>query len=354
MPTKLQGVAVNLRGRKIRYYNFAENDDHARPQERLFLVEEYEGIRNDLEPTAKRPIPGKRHTMDGLSERYGIPVSTFKNWVGKFWSEEDRAYYDDVGRPHVVDDIGIAKLVGTIKKGRSREKQAPVLSSSLESLLLTEVQETRVRRGKRPLDVDELGIARNTVKTIKKDNHIRMRKPKDETHARDVAERSIRCTYKFAVMLETFAGKLPADLKFNADGTQYECKEEGSGDFALVVAGGADDREEVVSVDYPTQLSCFLKHVQLANAAGKTGPLVIVAAVPSMPKGEFYFEKIPGLAQDGATDSYGVLYSCSSRAGNAALWRHWLLNIVIPCIAGAQAAYGEVSVCFVTYVWFTF
>lgn len=338
IPLRLRPVG-QLRSHHI-YFKFTKK---VKPTiaEKLFLAEEFNEVHSFLEPTAERTGAIERHTFAGLAKRYGLKDKTVWNWTQKLHSPETSAFHPSAGRPLDIDIIGVQKIKDAIKEGKSAKKKKPVVASSLPLMLKAEKLSTAERRGKHALDPDDVDVSINTTKRFKRKHQITKRKPKDETKARDVAERSIRCTYKFSLMLEAFAGNKPAELKFNADATQYECKASGSGDFALVINGEVDSRDEVVSQEYPTELSAFLKHVQLANAAGKTGELVVVIAVPKLPVGKFYVERIAGFAQDGAVDSRGWLFACSSRSGNDELWNYWIVNCLIPTIVAAQKAYED-------------
>jgi hypothetical protein len=337
IPEKLVPVCSSLRSQK-KYYNYKAMKDTVSPQERIFLVEELLDIHTLLEPTVLRSGLDYRHTDVGLCQRYGIARRSLRNWLEKYNSTENKAFHAFSGRPNVVDAVGAIELV---EKVRNQRKMDPVRLSQLHGLLQEQVNATRVRQAKRPLDDDEHFISVNTIKKFKRDYKLKKRKPKDETVIRDIAERSIRSTYKFACLLEAVAGHIPAQLKFNADATQYKCVAVGAGDYALIAGGDDDERDEVVSQTQPTELALFVKHVQMANAAGQTGPLVVVIAVPGMPVGKFFVQKIANFSQEGHIGGHGYLYSCSSRGGNAAMWKHWLLHIVIPNIKEAQQIYGN-------------
>jgi len=65
----------------------------------------------------------------------------------------------------------------------------------------------------------------------------------------------------------------------------------------------------------------------LISAAGEFGETVFIVAVDDMSVGEFYVCDVNLLSFN-----LGKLYFCNSRAGNAALWKHWLLHCVIPTL----------------------
>eukprot|EP01032_Pedospumella_encystans_P013560 gene13560-15604_t len=335
VPLRLLPWGVTRRGPIC--YKFHLNDDEPDVEERIFLVEEYLNVHACLSPTVKRAGLAIRHTEVGLCTLYDISRRTFRDWVKKYTKDGPGCFHTYSGRPHDIDDIARKMVLETIRERRKANKKDPVTASQLNALLVKAKDETRLRRSKRAFPHDEsVTVSLNTEKKFKKEEEILTRKPKDETHARDQAERSIRCTYKLACMMEAFASDKPAELKWNGDATTFEYKPHGAGDYALVLGKDDDHREEVISLNYPTGLSAFIKQVQLANAAGETGPLMAIAAVPNLPAGEFYVEKIPGFTNEMGVGSEGYLYSCSTRGGNAKLWADWFPRVVVPSIVTAK------------------
>lgn len=322
------------------YYQFNASLDHPSVFERVFLVEEYLGKHDLLEPTILQTGSADRHTVVGICDRYDIARRSFRNWIKKYQKEGGGSNFQEYsGRPTDFDSTATDAVIGQIRDRRKYDKKDPVLKSQLNVLLVAAKKDTLVRRGKKREMENDITVSVNTEKRFKITHNIRLRKPKDETHARDHAERSFRCTYKFACLLNAFAADKHAEHKWNADGVTFEYKPTGANDYALVLGNDADHRAEVISVSYPNGLSAFIKQVQLGNAAGETGPLVAIIAVPNLSKGEFYVERIAGFTNEMGVGSEGFLYACSSRAGNDELWDDWLTRVVVPSIVQAQQKY---------------
>lgn len=157
-----------------------------------------------------------------------------------------------------------------------------------------------------------------------------------------------------------FASDLPDTNKWNLDETTFQSHAVGHGDYALVKMSrnGADDLQdgeedgveggaavgnrhtEVTSLATPNDLSVFVKYMFMGNAHGESAPLVFIVVLKKMPPGEFFFEPVVGLSADTGIGTIGYLYACQSRAGNAALWTHYFLHIVIPTIKHAVDVHG--------------
>jgi hypothetical protein len=69
-----------------------------------------------------------------------------------------------------------------------------------------------------------------------------------------------------------------------------------------------------------------------ANAAGEMGPTTLIMTMPKMRDGEFFAKRIIGMGGGSDIGSFGWIYFCNSRAGNAALWMHWFIHVVIPTL----------------------
>ena len=79
IPTKLMALVTTRHG--AIYYQFNAVLDHPTALERVFLVEEYLGIHDLLEPTIVQTGSADRHTQAGLSNRYNISRRSFRNWL---------------------------------------------------------------------------------------------------------------------------------------------------------------------------------------------------------------------------------------------------------------------------------
>lgn len=273
-----------------------------------------------------------------------------RGWVTKLDNEdeaEDQVFHDEAGRPNDFDDLSIEALKDQLYKRRG--KRQSVMKTKFNDLLRAEKINT-LRRRHKPVPHD-VSVSYNTEKRFKREHEIKERKAKDITKARTAAKGDIRVAYKQACALVAFAGDKPAPYKFNADATTFEIKPSGAGDKALVWAevlphDGEDENDpfmtgEVVSDEAASGLSIFLKWMHLCNAIGESGPLVLLAALPNMPEGTFFVQKVSGLTHTGELGGFGWLYCCRTRGGNAPMWRHWYLNCVCETLRKCREHHEE-------------
>ena len=88
------------------------------------------------------------------------------------------------------------------------------------------------------------------------------------------------------IMLEAFSSQLLAENNWNSDSTQLTIESNGKGGLICYV----DDREDdhpLASTNFNSDLGIAAKWVHLNNAAGETGPIVLIFSVPSLPDGKF-------------------------------------------------------------------
>ena len=83
-------------------------------------------------------------------------------------------------------------------------------------------------------------------------------------------------------------------------------------------------------------LNILIKCSCLGNAAGIFG-CAYIASVPDMPEDSFFALPVVGLTCSSVAGESSFLYLCHSRAGCAAMWEHWFLNVAIPLIAKSAA-----------------
>ncbi len=131
---------------------------------------------------------------------------------------------------------------------------------------------------------------------------------------------------------------MPAENKYNADATTFQFNPDNTGAKVCIVKDPSD-KTPITSTNLPSDTCVFIKWMNLCNAAGEMGPLVFIVQVDGIEDGKFFKREIPGLAINGSLEN-GVIYFCSTRAGNHGLWMDWFSTIVIPFIKRRSDAYN--------------
>lgn len=159
------------------------------------------------------------------------------------------------------------------------------------------------------------------------------REAKRVTEARQRACESLRHSFSWAVAMEAFAGKSPAYLKSNADGTTVTIRFDKLNGSSVMVpkvlhehTKGHNLRPEVYG---PSEMDLIVKHMHLTSASGETDGLCLIFQDKDIPDGVFYWYDLQTM---NCTTSKvnSRIYFCKSRAGNANMWQHWLTTRVAP------------------------
>lgn len=326
VPAVLLPIDYGTRSATIAYYDLSGYKFSA--AEKRFLHDEVKGTTNLLEPTFfhKRTKKGKK-TMRGLAMRYNIKFSTFQKFSARL--SAGGTVYDDPGRPGDLDDVAMKVILSRVKEGVATAK--PLTGAELQALIAEEIMHTMQRAGKRILPGTEIEVTDAKRARIEKSLNIRHLIPQPLTSARVAALSDIRLIYRIACIFLAYSAHLPAMLKWNADATTVVVNESGTGETVCYIPD-AEERQKIDSGAQPSTTGILLKWMHLCNAAGHSGDLVVIAAVPSMKDGEFFAQQVPGLTGSDQIEGQGWLYCCNSRAGNAALWQHWFLHVLIPTL----------------------
>lgn len=274
-------------------------------------------------------------TVDSFSKRYKISKSTVYHW--KVIQKNPRGEFSaGRGRPTVIDKVAESEIIATLKQ-RTQERDALPVSAAYE-LINKVVNDTKTRQGKRGADASS-EICRNTRKKILKTLDIRMLAPQILTDARRKACECIRISYIWGCLLLAYSGNLSAENKWNADATTIIVSESLSG--SLVCALSDDDSTPVSSSTIPDNLNILVKWFGLNNAAGESGPLVLIFAVPSMTEGTFFSTEVVCLASTAYIGEKGRIYCSKTRGGCPEMWKHYFLYVTIPTIERSNALHSN-------------
>lgn len=328
--------------------------------EKTFAASEISGLTSQLQ------WPGGANCTNGLfSKRYNIPKSTLYNW--KVILANQQAEFATIrGRPKVIDEVAEAAIVAALQERTENRDSMPL--SSANDLINKLVTETRKRQGKRGAEMNN-HTSPNTRRTIFKQLEIRVLAPQILTDARRKACECIRTSYIWGCLLLAYSGNLGPEYKWNADATTIIVGESLSGSLVCSINDG-DNNTPVSSSTILDNLNILVKWFGLNNAAGESGPLVLVFAVSSMLEGSFFFAEIVGLASTSYIGKSGIIYFCKTGGGNPDMWKHYYLNVTIPTVKRSNAAHKRkvtpstlflsfisynltLLSCFITYIYIT-
>lgn len=316
-------------------------------EEKLFVCQAMSGEHDFLEPTKTTRDGVGKVTAHGLSLRYKIPRSTMRSYMTRTYNNENidatvDSFFAYKGCPKKIDEKGMEDVVEELNE--LELLTTPVFKEQLAVILLRQQLNTNLRRGQLINSVHDVKeMCKTTVDTYKFDYDIRNRIPQDLTTARKNAVLDSRLTFKTACLLMAFSSELPAELKWNGDSTTIECRPNLSGSYVCVVRCKGD-KKPVTSSDVPGELNLLVKMMLLVNAAGQAAPLTIIIAVKDMEEDSYYCEYVTGLTNNTAVGSGGWIYFCRTKAGTGSLWKHWFLNVAIPCIASSANVYNDKKV----------
>jgi transposase len=276
-------------------------------------------------------------SLGAFSSRYKVPKSTLNRWK-KIFETRGRGFHDSGGRPSAVDTIGRAEIVKTIKKSIADRNAMP--KEATQQLINKAVIDTNKRKGKRAAEAN-VKIGKSTRRRLLEDLKIKSVVPQFLTDARRKACECIRLSYIWGCLLLAYSGHLLAEHKWNADATTIVVSETLSGSLVCAIQDHEDEKTPISSSTIPNSLNVLVKWFGLNNAAGKSGPLVLIYAVPTMAEDTFYAHQVKGLASTSAIGETGWVYFSKTRGGCAAMWVHYYLNVTIPTIKLSNDFHGH-------------
>jgi hypothetical protein len=261
------------------------------------------------------------------AKRFNIPESTIRGWLSTYKKTPLKMADSSGGRPANFDTIAIEQA----------QSLPPMPLADVDRFMNSLYRDTMQRRGSQVDDQtclpksslsrgkDMLGMSAFAAQTI--------------TEERYKAVHDMRLVYKIAVMVHGFANHLDAAYKWNMDATTVK------------VSKSLDDQKEVIMVSFhdanfngrvvqgPNDSHCvYVKWFHFCSAAGVSGPLVLIIAVDSIPENEFYASRVEGMKLSAVAGTpNGWLYAAKDRSGNAAMWKHFFLNVIIPTLQTNKA-----------------
>jgi hypothetical protein len=243
----------------------------------LFLVGE---IRNTTQflPREKEKLRASK-----VSTMFNINPNTLRSWISRC-SNPKKALTAKVGRPCSLDALACQELLNETTE--RRRKRNCIFNVDFMELMKNKAEETAFRNGKTVVPDHKTIVAEGTARKIKEDLNITTRHAQGLTRARLVALSSIRVIYRWACLLDTLTGDLPAECKYNADATTFQFYPDNTGALVCVVVD-SKDKSPVTSSKIPSDMCVFIKWMHLCSASGAMGLVVLIVEIDSIPEGQF-------------------------------------------------------------------
>ncbi len=247
-------------------------------------------------------------------------------------------------RPNIIKPNEIIKVADSLIDGRAGNHE-PTVSEVME--MFERNRNAGIENAANSSEIDDCfsWVSRRTMlATIKKYYLILSVDSTSNTDARLIATMDPIMSYVWYLVNLAFSSMLPSNNKWNCDATTYIMEPFGKG--KRVVRLSEKDEHYLrpeLNVRYNHQpkrksasnLSFGIKLVHLSSAYGQIGPMVAILAMDEMPEGAFHVETVSIFTSSNSSTTAGLIYFCRTRAGNAALWKHYMLHVVVPCITSS-------------------
>jgi transposase len=335
VPDKFRAIH-ELRSGTPRYWDL--HDVEITIAEKIFLAREALNettLLHDLRQVSNEDGSVVTKSQREIARRYNLQQSSLSRWVGHY--RQGIPLQPDKGRPFSIDTQGMEEIKKSIEGGAYSTRT--ILKNELHHMLVEKKVDTLQRLGHAVDEPEDVNVDKRVQKRVVKTLGIKFRMAQELTAARLKAKRDCRAFYRVACLFEGFSGHLPPEYKFNADGTTMVVRENNYKALVCYIPQ-KDELEKLDSSVVNTNLAVLLKWVLFCNAAGQTGPVVIMVTVPDMPDEEYYAHWVVGLAATSdLAASKGRIYFCKTRAGNAAAWKDWFREIVLPMMKICKETY---------------
>lgn len=146
-----------------------------------------------------------------------------------------------------------------------------------------------------------------------------------------------------AVMNAAYAaGKRPSQL-VNADATTFGVSFGNTEQLATTISIKKERPDDAISRTEAESLSLFVKWMAVVNAQGEMGDHIFICADDTVKDGTFEKVWVQGLTHLTDPKAGGWLVFCPTRAGNAAMWSWWMVEVAaafakVECSPGLRAS----------------
>ncbi len=323
--------------RDLREVVYAQRGGKATCQEKNWLIREAKGENFNMHGGLRPKVP-----KGVLLKRYGLSKNFFAKNIESF------KRYGTTFEAHRPDNIKPSEItmVSKILAERRMAQHEPTIDEVVT--IFSQIRQMDVEALKTDVDIESFQEAmcpRTIRSTISKYFLIQTVDYSSNTDARIQATMDPIMTYVWYLVNYACSSMLPSCNKWNFDGTTYIM--EPLGNSKKVVRLSKEDEHYAIgfdaSVKYNSQskrkggsnLSFAIKLMHLSSAYGEMGPMVAVVAMDDMDPEAFHVETLETFTSSNSSRTPGVLYFTKTRAGNAAMWRHYMLNVLIPCIVSS-------------------
>lgn len=320
-------LPLRTSGRHERY-EFKDLKDHKFTRdEKWFLCELIDGVHSLLLPPIEEQSRKTANSLSAWAKRFNLSDSTVRGWQTRYHTSKLKMADSVGGRPRNLDHEAIKTI----------ENHGAVPLNDIDDVFHQQYRESMKRRGKYVEEVMKLPTS--SLQRIKEQVPMKETAAQTITKDRYNAIHDIRLVYKIAAIVYAFSNHLEADFKWNMDATTIKVSKSFDQDKEkiMVTFHNAGYKERIIQDDADSHC-VFIKWFHFCSAAGIAGPLALIIAVDSIPEGEYYVERVQGMKHDtiiGSPD--GWLYAAKDRAGNAAMWKHFFMNVIIPTLRANKA-----------------
>lgn len=331
----------NLRPlRELRTLVYSQIGGKATQQEKNWIIRESQGENLDLNGGFRPKVP-----KGVLLKRYSLSKNFFSKNMKSFLQ------YGTTFEAHRPDNIRPSEItmVSEILAERRMAQHEPTIDEVVT--IFYQIRNMDVESLATEVDIEcfqENMCPRTIRSTISKYFLIQTVDYTSNTNARIQATMDPIMTYVWYLVNFACSSMLPSCNKWNFDGTTYIM--EPIGNSKKVVRLSKEDEHYAIGSEPPVKynrqskrksgsnLSFAIKLMHLSSAYGEIGPMVAVVAMDGMDPEAFHVERLETFTSSNSSRTPGVLYFTKTRAGNAAMWRHYMLNVLIPCLVSSGNA----------------
>lgn len=335
-------IPENLRPvRELRTLVYSHIGGKASQQEKNWIIRESLGENLDLTGGLRPKVP-----KVVLIERYGLSKNFFSKNMKSFlrYGTTYEAHRPDNIKPHEITMV--SKVLAEFREAQHEPTIDEVVT------IFSKIRNMDIESLATEVDIEcfQENMCPRTVKsTISKYFLIQTVDYTSNTDARIQATMDPIMTYVWYLVNFACSSMLPSCNKWNFDATTYIM--EPIGNSKKVVRLSKEDEYYALGgsaplVKYNSQskrksgsnLSFAIKLMHLSSAYGEIGPMVAVVAMDGMDPEAFHVETLATFTSSNSSRTPGVVYFTKTRAGNAAMWRHYMLNVLIPCLVSSGNA----------------
>ena len=266
-------------------------------------------------------INDKLASAANLSKFYSIGRKFLNKLAHKV--RKNQPIRDTVGAQSIIDNRNLPKVKEFL---RERKRNETATREDLKDFLAKDYEEQ--------CDKEDLAPSRNIKCSDswfrkQKKRLLSTGKGQTKTKARYEAKRDPRNAYSEYIGLKTLQEGLDPNLIANFDATQYYYNPDGE---IKKLVWLKDDNDSPASYESSGGLGMFVKCYLLGTATGIVAPMVCCLAIKEMGDEEFIVEKIMGMSHTPAAGQFGYICFAKTRGCNAAFYRWYYSNVVIPFI----------------------